>query len=525
MAVWLADMKCITVLLESGADINEVDKHGMTPLMIAVELLPRSPEYTAIIKCLLERRADPRQRSGVGWSALDTAISRLDRQLIHLLLEVSQLSLRSRWEARLALLARSLLMLPDFECRIRWEFESPIFPGLNKIAPYDVLWFRKRGACLRIDTTLASWKRFRFIKRRDLSTLFCGDDPLRREKPSLKFCMLNHSKRHVVDVTEGLHQDERNALIDDVLSADVLQWDLELNKLDFHVATNWLGQASAPSMINGWNATKFDASGSLDVLVRKKGCYQNSATFEDYFGYPLPPDVCLPEIRHEFMNDTLLLGEPRSSEHSDRQKECTTGATSDTDEGLATPQVFSEWPSCWPGDNFDLSDSDVEESPEWQDEFFKSTRRNNPAPNESDKINKTRHRVLASVWLTEGFALSMQEFLPVLDAVSLQHEAIRRLREFLSSELIKQSFERAKPHLKSHSTPAKKNVFPVKISVPLNFAVRANVLFESFELRHPGEISPEVFNVPRDYVWLPRREAQKTLSRAKKRLLLAQVAM
>lgn len=36
-------------------------------------------------------------------------------------------------------MARSLECLPDFECRIRWDFDSFVIPWLNKLAPSDVL--------------------------------------------------------------------------------------------------------------------------------------------------------------------------------------------------------------------------------------------------------------------------------------------------------------------------------------------------------------------------------------------------
>ena len=97
--------------------------------------------------------------------------------------------LRKRWDVRLASIAKSLQLLPDFEllglstkwnsmcvlpskgvenfiaalvgvfviktqiwslcffrCRIRWEFESPVIPLLSKIAPSDVILVRSLPA-------------------------------------------------------------------------------------------------------------------------------------------------------------------------------------------------------------------------------------------------------------------------------------------------------------------------------------------------------------------------------------------
>ena len=97
--------------------------------------------------------------------------------------------LRKRWDVRLASIAKSLQLLPDFEllglsthgilrvlpskggkfhsctcrgfwfwktqicvffrCRIRWEFESPVIPLLSKIAPSDVILVRSLPAVQR----------------------------------------------------------------------------------------------------------------------------------------------------------------------------------------------------------------------------------------------------------------------------------------------------------------------------------------------------------------------------------------
>lgn len=202
-------------------------------------------------------------------------------------------------------------MLPDFECKIRWEFESPVVPLLNKIAPSDVFWLRNRGTSLRLDSTLASWKRFRWSKRRDMTTLFRGGTPGcpdggpgsdgAEAGPSL--CMLNHTKRTVADVTEGLNREEAGAVVKDLVSADVMQWDVQVDSLEVAEATTWFGQLAGPCEVNGWRTTRFDLQGSLGVVLRKKGCRRNCTTFEDYFGCLLPPDACLPELREEFRKD------------------------------------------------------------------------------------------------------------------------------------------------------------------------------------------------------------------------------
>lgn len=144
----------------------------------------------------------------------------------------------------------------------------------------------------------------------------------------------------------------------------------------------------------------------------------------------------------------------------------------------------------------------------------------------NDKIGKTTRRFSASVWLATDFAIPMQPFLPILEALSVEHEAMHRMKELLSSRSFKEAADRAQRAAEAVGPTGGgvSHVFPVKISVPLNLAIRAIVHFEDFTLQPPGAFPPDVFTVPLGYLRVPRREAQKTLSRSKNRMLLAHLA-
>lgn len=596
-AVWLADVLQVKELLQSDANVNEVDDRGATPLMLAVELLPRAREYEDVLMQLLEFEADPRTRSALGWSPLDEAVSRGDERLVKTLFECTQHNLKVRWEDRLAAVVKSLQVLPDFECRVRWEFESPVLPLFNKIAPSDVVHLRKLGTSIRLDSTLASWKRFRLSKRREFTTLFRGEAEVpggggsssshvgaKRSGPSLY--QLNHSKRTITDMTEGLDTEEERAVVDDLVAADVVQWDMEVENLEVAEATTWLGHLAPPSEVNGWKALRFDVRGSLGVAVRKKGSRQNCSTFEDYFGCPLPADACLPEFRQEFSGaapqPNLSRENSRTSNWSEdtdvfdfqsqKRVDC---MFDDIDEVSTCSEVMERWPDpasasltsdnalktnaadlrvqydsrpCRPGGDAgpmpsalrrrlqgEPSETSSQVSTNSGSSSGMSSRmasflRRSSKKEVGDKVGKTNHRVSASVWLASDFAIPIQQFLPVLEALSAEHEAMRRLKDLLSSKGLKDAAERAKIAAESaaeaSNDPASTgHVFPVKVSVPLNLAVRALVHFEAFELKKPGTLSPDLFHVPQGYTIAPRKEAQKTLNRSRKRMLLAQLAL
>lgn len=599
MAVWLADASRVRELLQAKANVNEVDHRGATPLMLAVELLPRAREYEDVMLQLLEFEADPRTRSVLGWSPLDEAVSRGDDRLVRTLFESTQHNLKLRWEDRLAAVVKSLQVLPDFECRIRWEFESPVLPLFNKIAPSDVLHLRKQGTSLRLDSTLASWKKFRLSKRRELTTLFRGEGEMdggggsssssagtKRTGPSLY--QLNHGKRTITDMTEGLDTEEAGAVVDDLCAAEVVQWDMQVDNLEVAEATTWLGNVAPPCEINGWKATRFDVKGSLGVVLRKKGSRRNVATFEDYFGCPLPADACLPEFRQEFHGGALPeLGREDTttstwSEYTDgpgfqSQKQIDCMFPMDMDEVSTCSEVMETWPEHGspsldrdtalkinatqlrgeskgnPGGGHGPTPSAQRKRLQGEPSETSSNASNasgssagmsirnsfrkassllsrSSKKEEGDKVGKTTHRVSASVWLSTDFPIPIQQFLPVLEALSTEHEAMRRLQELLNSQGLKDAAERARIAAEaaaeaSGDAASSSHVFPVKVSVPVNLAVRGLVHFESFELKEPGSVSEDIFRLPEAYTLAPRKETQKTTSRSRKRALLAQLAL
>lgn len=93
------------------------------------------------------------------------------------------------------------------------------------------------------------------------------------------------------------------------------------------------------------------------------------------------------------------------------------------------------------------------------------------------------------------------------------------------SKSFKTAAESAAESVKATKSTARGHVFPVKVSVPVNFALRGIVHFEAFQLK-PSEALPQaLFEVPAAYQAVPRREAQKTSARRKKRMLLSNLVL
>lgn len=530
--VWLADKAEILKAIESKADVNSSDQRAMTPLMLSVELMPRArEEYLAVTRLLLDAAADPRLRTTLGWSPIDEAVALADHELIRLLLDGAQRSLQFRWQRRLESAATSLRMLPDFECRIRWEFDSPVVPLVSMFAPGDVLRIRKQGCSVRLDSTLASWKRFRINKRRELTTLFQGPRSQSGRQLPARLVMLNRSKGTVVDVTEGLDSEESAALVKDLLSSDGSRWDMDVGDVECSEAASWFGNGGACEL-HGWQAVRFDVKGSLGVTMRKKGNMTQRLSFEHYFGKPLPPASSLPEFRHEFAAGAVsaqvagLLGEPDDGADSDTQS--------------VASEVLTHWPELQPvsqQSGRDVRDFRVAEKSCSGEVWGRSARNAKGNPKEAsgtlpapmkrhacDKSGKSSHRISASVWLATDFAVPMQPFLAVLHALAAEHELVRRLKELLDSPSVASAAQKAAAEVAGGGGEPK-NVFPIRVSVPINLAVRAQLHIEAFEVLKPGSLPDDLFEIPDNFSWLSRRVAQKTPNRTKKRIFLANLVL
>lgn len=572
-AVWLADTEVIDRLLSAKADINAANSHGATPLMLCIELLPRAPqEYMKVVTHLLDKGVDPRVRSSTGWSPLDEAASLGDKRLVRALLDGVMRTAPLRWGIRLGSLAKSLNLLPDFECSIRWEFESPVIPGLNKIAPSDVIHLRKCGTRLRVDSTLASWKKLRLSKRRNLTTLFRGENlesvgpgrPAGQPWPAL--CMLNHDKKMVVDVTEGLDANEAKAVVDDLMDADITQWDMEMSSLEVVEATNWFGSTTGPCDVNGWKATRFDVKGTVGLAVRKKGQKKNNLTFQQYFGRPLPAQACLPELRSSFQS--FGFGQPellsregtkisawsesteslcdvvqqqhqqqqvlerRQLEQQGKQKPEVKGfAFDDEPMDIEVMPTTSEVLTAWPGLPSD-STAGAREAKLGIGEAFGAPAPAVQPPKQpaqelptNDRKGKTSKPISASVWFANDFPIPLQQFLPILDTLAAEHETMRRLKQLLEAECLSNVARRICDAPGGDNDDSAPNIFPVRASVPVNLALRATVHVETFTLRSPSDFSAELFEVPQGYSLVPRGQAQKTPDRAKKRMFLANLSL
>jgi hypothetical protein len=266
------------------AAINQPDHRGNSPLMLALKLSHESACYYTIARLLLAHGADIKLRDGNGWSPLDEAVVKGDRDMVGLLFDHLYAEKVNKWEAAKSRAAVALKQLPDFYMELKWEFDSAIIPLVSKIAPHDVCRIWKSGNSLRLDMTLVGWKKLR-SKRRNLSILFIdrgtGHDLI----------LVNHSKEMVVQPLEPLDPQERDAVITDLLRADTVQGELSLGQCNVTPVSSWSGKPVC-GIISGWRCAKLEVQLQADIHYSKRGNKLLLLKEREYFGsYSSPPEV------------------------------------------------------------------------------------------------------------------------------------------------------------------------------------------------------------------------------------------
>jgi hypothetical protein len=151
--------------------INDYDSLGNTLLHLAVKMAYRHLTYREIIKLLLKNGANPKIKDADGWTCIDEAVAQEDEVVLRLLLDNLIARQVQTIKDQQEKLKSALTNAPDFYIEMKWDFDSSFIPFVSKFAPSDTFKIWKYKDCLRVDSTLANFKKFK-AKRRDMSLIF-----------------------------------------------------------------------------------------------------------------------------------------------------------------------------------------------------------------------------------------------------------------------------------------------------------------------------------------------------------------
>ena len=533
--------------------VASADACGNTALHVAV-----LRGHVGAVDVLLDDDVDfPLEaRSAAGWTALQEAVHLGHRRLVKTLLKKQVERSKREFERKKPLLLATLRSLPDFRMRIHWEFGSMVFgPVLRRYAPSDTYEVTKRGCDLRMDGTLKGveteedgtsrsvlpkWKRGAF------SLLFEG------KMGESRLLLVDHEKREAVDTgdaadakqdeaaAEAMNTTEEERLdqeVDLMLSEGSTKRKLKTEEVNFRPVKGWLG-GNKREKVEGWQTEVWEASGLMTKrLVTRAGSFKVNGTFSEY--------LAAAADGHGDVVESVQLGDMEDGDEGleDLEREASeaqsSGLTGDSELGIdddgfegpvRKPRVrpSRRSPSAderrtgggggagSPSTSASKDDAvrggkgragassrsrSSPRSPSSDASLPPGLRRGKPA-----KEAKPR-KITARCWLAEGFPLTVDDLMPILDVMSHANKHLKKVNRFVQ-------YWRGE-----HG-----GFFPVKVLVPIVMTVYAVMRFQDFTLLPKdgsSGLAPDHFKVPPGYKEKTLVEALKE-AEAEERRLLAQ---
>ncbi|KAL7291396.1 hypothetical protein TKK_0014989 [Trichogramma kaykai] len=238
-------------------DIAAKDIHGNTPLHLAVMLGRKD-----CIQLLVNHKAPIKVKNLAGWSPLAEAISYGDRQTISFLVRKMKKHAREQMEERRPNVVSALREIGDFYMELKWDFQSWV-PLVSRILPSDICKIHKKGASIRMDTTLVDFNDMRW-ERGDISFIFNGD-----KKPGKSLTVLDNKaklyQRVRYEETELEIEDE----VDILMSSDIVAAQMSTKGITFSRSqTGWIFREDKKEMVGPFKADFYQINGM--VLESKK---------------------------------------------------------------------------------------------------------------------------------------------------------------------------------------------------------------------------------------------------------------
>jgi len=392
------------------------------------------------VQLLLAHNSPVKVKNAFGWGPLAEAISYGDRQTITLLLRKLKLQAKEQLEERRPRLMQALQQMGDFYVQVKWDFQSWL-PLVSRILPSDVCRIHKKGARLRVDTTLVDFSDMRW-ERGDISVVYIGDAAANRRHHRRSMFILDNKQRVYQQVRYEDSESEIDDEVDMLMSSDIVSVQMSTRFITFNRSqSGFFFKEDKTEMVGPYQAEFYSING-LTLESRKRREH-------------LTPD----DLRK---NKALMESLTKGGQNDSSSSSLTTSDEPIKRRGSLPPP---------PPNSLSWA--------EYLDTTSVGKLVSLGRPVMCKEASKTFR---ASVGMSRTFPLSKEMLLDVLEVVApVKHFA--KLREFVEMKL----------------PPG----FPVKIDIPILPTITTRVSFQEFQFRE--DIPDNLFQIPKDYTENPNR--------------------
>jgi len=382
-AVFNNDLPGLSGLLRASKDkkidVSTKDMHGNTALHLAVMLGRRD-----CVQLLLAHGAPVKLKNTAGWSPLAEAISYGDRQTIASLLRRLKQQAKSEMDNRRPEMIKGLKNLGDFNLELKWDFSSWV-PLVSRILPSDICKISKRGASVRLDTTLVDFSEMRW-ERGDITFLYRGE-----EAGDKSLCVLDNKAKVFQYVRHQESELEFEDEVDLLMSSDIVAAQISTKPIGFtREKAGWIWKEDRAEQLGKFQADFYTVNGMV-LESRKRREHLSEEDLE----------------KNRAIIDSFSKGNTQMIDSENNPAEVKRR------QSLAPPQTpgmtWQEYSACPPGDPPLLARKIV------------------------SKTNSKQFK--ATIAMSEEFPMKVEMLLAVLEVIAPQFKHFNKLRDFVELKL------------------------------------------------------------------------------------------
>lgn len=473
-------------------NLNNQDVRGNTALHLAAMLGRRQ-----CVEVLLQSGASLLIKNNHGSHPLHEARSFGDRDLIRTMMKARRLETRDYFLKRSENITKQLTELDDFYMEMKWEFSSWI-PLLSRFCPNDTLKIRKKGACMRVDTTLVGFEGITWL-RGNLSYMFNPDAHGR------ELTIVDYDKK-IYEHVDGEEHDEKKIeeRINVLLNLPVRYGELQTEDLAF---------ARVRSGLLGFGSGKSERVGEYDAdLYTVENVKLKTVSRAEHLDPKLVPKNSPQKSESSSNLSRTESSASTSTSTSAVSSNTENGTNKDKENNLSellednanldddNPKAREELLRKLDGKKEDDVNTFVQNARKNAIKFKPSLKPPEPTTVKEDvyfnppgvkegttapylhlgrpmTVSNSARKMRATLWMSNSFPLFVEQLFPLMEIMSPSNEHFAHLRDFIDLKLPRG--------------------FPIKIEIPLFGILTARVTFQSYRIDNSFEQS--LFEVPEGF--------------------------